>query len=80
MQSGSRLISAIIVATGAAMAYLIGILLDVRFEWVYALFGLAVGACIWMTIRILRDSWSTDMTFDDYFYQDRPDIRRVAEE
>jgi hypothetical protein len=80
MQYISRLNSVIIVATSVAVMYLIGILLRVRLEWVYALYGLAVGACVWMTLRILRDPWSTDKTFDDYFYQDRPDIRRVGKE
>ena len=58
--------------------YLIGVWLKVRLEWLYALYGVSAGACIWMTFRILRDPWSTDKTFDDYFYEDRPDIRRVG--
>jgi len=68
------------VATGVAVAYLIGVLLNVRLEWIYALYGLAVVACIWMAVRILKDPYSTDNTFEDSLYQDRPDIRRVGME
>lgn len=75
MHGLSRLKWVIIVVTGVAVTYLIGVSLNLRLEWIYALYGLAVGACIWMTIRILRDPWSTHKTFDDYFYEDRPDIR-----
>ena len=80
MRCISRLKWGIILATGVAVMYLIGILLQVRLEWIYALYSLSMGACIWMALRILRDPWSTDKTFDDYFYQDRPDIRRVGKE
>jgi len=80
MRCISRLKWEIILATGVAVMYLIGILLQVRLEWIYALYGLSMGACIWMAFRILTDHWSTDKTFDDYFYQDRPDIRRVGKE
>ena len=80
MESVLKLNSVIILASSAAVAYLIAISLSVRLDWIYALYGLAVVACIWMALRILRDPWSTDKTFDDYFYQDRPDIRRVGKE
>ena len=80
MPSLSNLKPVITLATGAAVAYLIALLLKVRLEMVYALYGVAACACIWMTIRILKDPYSTDKKFDDYFYQDRPDIRRVGKE
>ena len=80
MESVLKLNSVIIMATSAAVAYLIAISLNVRLDWIYALYGLSAGACIWMALRILKDPYSTDKTFDDYFYQDRPDIRRVGKE
>ena len=80
MQDTSRLKAVIIVATGVAVVYLIGILLKLRLDWIYALYGLSVMAGIWMTLRILKDPWSTDKTFDEYFYQDRPYIRRVGKD
>lgn len=80
MQCISSLKWVIIAASGVVVAYLLGILLKVPGEWIFALYGLTVGACIWMTFRILKDPWSTHKTFDDYFYQDRPDIRRVGKE
>ena len=80
MQSVLKLKSVIVLASSVAVAYLIAISLNARLEWIYALYGSAVGACIWMALRILRDPYSTDKTFDDYFYQDRPDIRRAGKE
>jgi hypothetical protein len=80
MQSRSNLKSVIIAATSVVMLYVVGILLQSPLQWVYALYGLAVCATIWMTLRILKDPYSTDKSFDDYFYQDRPDIRRVGKE
>lgn len=67
-------------ASGVVLAYLIGICLNLPFQWVYALYGLSVGATIWMVLRILKDPYSTDKTFEDYFYLDRPDIRRAGKE
>ena len=37
-------------------------------------------ASVWMVIRILKDPYTTDKTFDEYLYQDRPDIRRNGKE
>lgn len=79
MRSVLKLNSAIFLATGVAAAYLVAGSLDLRLEWIYALYGVSVGTCIWMALKILTDPWSTEKTFDDYFYQDRPDIRRVGE-
>jgi hypothetical protein len=62
------------------MIYLGSSMLDLP-AWVsLALFVVAVVTNIWMVIRILKDPYTTDKTFDDYFYQDRPDIRRVGKE
>ena len=72
--------SVIVVTAGVAVLYPIGILLEVDFLWLFVLFCLALVVTVWMAVRILKDPWSTDKTFDDYFYQDRPDIRRVGKE
>jgi hypothetical protein len=62
---------------GAAMvAYLAGILLDLPFPAILALLGLCFVANVWMVIRILKDPYSTEKTFDEYFYEDREDLRR----
>lgn len=68
------------VTAGVAVLYPIGILLEVDFLWLFALFCLALGVTVWMVVRILNDLRSTDKTLDDYFYLDRPDIRRVGRE
>ena len=80
MQYVSKLKWVIFAATTVVVMYLIGVLLNVPLQWVYALYGLSVSALIWMTLRILKDPYSTDKSFDDYFYQDRPDIRRVGKD
>ena len=60
------------------MACVVGILLAKRPEVVMVFLALSMAALIWMAIRILRDPYSTDKTFDEQFYQDRDDIRRVS--
>jgi hypothetical protein len=40
----------------------------------------AMMATGWMVIRILKYPNSTDKTFDEYFYEDRPDLRRNGKE
>ena len=80
MRSTLNLQSVIAVATGVGLIYLGGTYLALPLEWVFALYGLATGTTIWMVIRILKDLYSTEKTFDDYFYQDRPDLRRSGKE
>ena len=80
MQRASKLKWVIIATSSVVGAYVVGILLNLPFQWIYALYGLSVGTTIGMTLRILKEPYSTDKTFEDYFYQDRPDIRRVGKE
>jgi hypothetical protein len=67
-------------ATSLALLYMWSIILDL---WLALILGLYVSATIalfWMVFRILKDPYSTDRTFDDYFYQDRDDLRRHGTE
>ena len=80
MQHTLKLKSVIIAASSMVAVYLVSLLLSLPFHWIYAFYCLSVGATIWMTFKILKDPYSTDKSFDDYFYQDRPDIRRVGKE
>jgi hypothetical protein len=75
-----QLQSVIAVATGAVLVYLGGIFVELPLEWVFAFYGLATGTTVWMVVRILKDPSTTEKTFDDYFYQDRPDLRRSGKE
>ena len=68
------------VAAGLTLAYLTSIILELRLVLILGLYLSATGATLWMVFRILKDPWSTDKSFDDYFYQDRPDIRRQGTE
>ena len=62
--------------TAIAAIYLTCLVSGVRLDLVLALFLLSIVALIYLVLRILKDPWSTDKTFDDYFYQDRDDLRR----
>jgi hypothetical protein len=54
--------------------------LEMPLEIMLALLGLTFVAHVWMVIRILKDPYSTDKTFDEFFYQDREDLRRNGNE
>lgn len=66
----------IAVASGMTGFYLVCVLLDMPSAWIFALCLSSMAATGWMAVGILKDPWSTDKTFDEYFYQDREDIRR----
>jgi hypothetical protein len=70
----------VLATTGLAMTYLLSIMFDVRLALILGLFLSSMAAMLYMVFRILKDPYSTDKTFDDYFYQDRDDIRRVGKE
>jgi hypothetical protein len=70
----------ITVAASLAITYMMSIILGLRLELILALYLLATSTTLWMVVRILKDPSSTDKTFDDYFYQDREDIRRNGTE
>jgi hypothetical protein len=75
-----RLGGVIAVAAGVTVVYMLSILGGLPVVWIFSLLLAAMIATVWMVIRILKDSCSTDKTFDDYFYQDREDIRRNGKE
>jgi len=62
------------------MIYMLSILFGLPFVWILALCISAMMATGWMVIRILKYPNSTDKTFDKYFYEDRPDLRRNGKE
>lgn len=67
----------VIASAGAlALVYALSILFGLRLEIILCLYTAATAAMLWMVFRILKDPVSTDKTFDEYFYQDREDIRR----
>ena len=68
--------SVIALAAGFAVIYALAILFELPMPWIIGLFLPSIIALVWMVIRILKDPYSTDKTFDEYFHQDREDIRR----
>jgi len=71
-----------VIASAAALAlvYALAILLGLALEVILCLYIASTAAMLWMVFRILKDPVGTDKTFDDYFYQDRDDIRRVGKD
>ena len=72
--------SVIGLAIGASVLYLLTILVAMPVPVIFALSFSSMLAIVWMTIRILKDPFSTQKTFDDYFYQDRDDLRPTKAE
>jgi hypothetical protein len=72
--------SVIGVTGGVTVQYMISLLFDFPAGWILVLLFCSMVAIVWMAIRILKDPYSTDKSFDDYFYQDREDIRRIGKE
>lgn len=71
----------VITVTGSiTLIYMISILFGLPLGLILGLLLSSMVATVWMVIRILKDPYTTDKTFDDYFYQDRPDIRRNGKE
>lgn len=75
---GKALGSVIALAASVTVIYILSILFTLPFGWISGLLLSSMGVTVWMVIRILKDPYSTDQTFDDCFYQDRPDIRHNA--
>ena len=70
----------IAVTAGMGLVFMIGVLSDLSIGWNLVLLGLLVVAMVWMVVRILKDLSAIDQTFNEYFYQDRPDIDRNGRE
>jgi hypothetical protein len=67
--------TAIAGTSGLAVVYLTSLVLGAPLSVVLCLLWLAMIATVFMVLRILKDPYSTDKTFDDYFYSDREDLR-----
>ena len=70
----------ILVAGGFTVLYTVSLALEPSAGAVLGLFACSVAATLYMVLRILKDPSSTDKTFDEYFYQDREDLRRNGRE
>ena len=80
MKNHLSLASVIGVAAGVNLTCLISILAGAPITWILGLLFLSNIALVWMVVRILKDPYSTGKTFDEYFYQDRPELRRTGRE
>ena len=67
--------TAILAGVAIIVFYLLSIIFDLRLGLILGLFLLSITATLWIVIEVLRDPYSTDKTFDNYFYADRDDLR-----
>lgn len=67
-------------AAALTLVYTLSILLEFRLALILTLYLAAAVTTLWMAFRILKDPYATDKTFDEYFYQDREDLRRNGPE
>jgi len=72
--------SVIAIAASVTVIYMASVVMDRPVESLIVLWLAADLGIVWMAIRILKDPYSTDKTFDEYFYEDREDIRRSEPE
>jgi hypothetical protein len=72
--------SVIAAAATVTGIYLASLVLEAPARWVLGFCLLANVSLVWMVIRILKDPFATAKTFDEYFYQDRCDLRRSGED
>ena len=62
--------------TALVMIYQLAIVFEMQLALVLTLLLLSMLGTIYLVFRILKDPYSTDKTFDEFFYQDRDDLRR----
>ena len=67
------------VTTSIVLFYMMSILFRLPLGWIFGLLLSSMAATVWMVVCILKDSYTTDKTFEE-FYQDRPDLRRNGKE
>jgi hypothetical protein len=58
----------IVVTTSITLCYLTCILFGASLGWTPGLLLSAMVALLWMVVRILKDPYSTNKTFDEYIY------------
>jgi hypothetical protein len=65
---------------GVTLIYMASLVLEASPPWIFGFCLASMAALVWMAIRILKDPYTTPKTFDEYFYQDRDDLRRNGKE
>jgi len=81
MKSDGLSLQKVIMAAGViSVFYLLAIMLGLPIQLIFSLLFSALMAIVWMALRILKDPYSMNKTFDEYYYQDREDLRCSGEE
>jgi len=63
--------------TGLLALYLLSVLAYPQPALAFGLCALTLAAGVWMVIRILKDPYDSKASFEDQFYRDRQDLRRL---
>jgi hypothetical protein len=79
MQPLSPALPRVIATTaGVTFLYLLSIALRCPLEVILMLYGVTLIVTVRLVVEILKDPYSADKTFTDYFYLDREDLRRCG--
>jgi len=68
------------VAATCMVVYMMSLILELRLECILGFYIASTLSTLWMAYRILTEPYTTNKTFDEYFYEDREDIRRYGTE
>ena len=66
----------ITITTIIVLGYAFSTRLEISYSLIFFLFMLANVALIWMVYKILKDGEPSEKSFDEYFYEDREDLKR----
>ena len=66
----------IAITTIILVVYSFSTQLDISYSIIFTLFILANAVFLWMVFKILKDGQPSEKSFDDYFYEDREDLKR----
>ena len=66
----------IALTTLIVVVYTFSTQLSINYSIIFSLFLIAHVAFVWMVIKILKDGKASQKSFDEYFYEDRKDLKR----
>ena len=72
----SKIKAPIAITTIILVVYSFSTQLDISYSIIFTLFIIANAVFLWMVFKILKDGQPSEKSFDDYFYEDREDLKR----
>ena len=74
--SMTKIKAPIVISTILLIVYSFSTQLDISYSIIFTLFIAANAVFLWMVYKILKDGKSSEKSFDEYFYEDREDLKR----